>query len=141
MFRCLNLLICAIDIFLIITVSFADQAETYYREGLTALSQNEQEKALVAFQHAVGLNPTLANAHFSIGMLLKEQESWKLARNALQNAVCADPDYIAAYDTLAELQIEIFAQIDQAILLLEKAKTIKPKDSQIHKWLGIAAKG
>ena len=138
MLRCLNLLICAIDIFIITTVSFADQAETYYREGLTALSQNEQEKALVAFQHAVGLDPTLANAHFSIGMLLKEQKSWQLARNALQNAVCADPDHIAAYYTLAELQIEIFAQIDQAILLLKKAKTIKLKDSQIHKWLGIA---
>ena len=66
MFRCLNLLICAIDIFIITTVSFANQAETYYHEGLTALSQNEQEKALVAFQHAIGLDPTLANAHFQL---------------------------------------------------------------------------
>ena len=124
--------------FYVMTVSFADQAEMYYRDGLTALSQSEQEKALVAFQHAIDLDPTLANAHFSIGMLLKEQGLWKSARNALQNAVCADSGYIVAYCALGELQLEIFARVDQAISLLKKAKNIKPKDSQIRKWLGIA---
>ena len=132
------LFIYVISIFIITIISFAGQADVYYLNGLTSLSQNEKEKALVAFQHAVELDPTLANAHFSIGMLLKEKGVWQPARNALQNAVRADPDYIAAYCALAELQIEIFVQIDQAILLLKKANTIKQKDSQVHKWLGIA---
>ena len=138
MFQCFYLLIYVVSIFIVMTVSFADQAEMYYRDGLTALSQSEQEKALVAFQHEIDLDPTLANAHFSIGMLLKEQGLWKSARNALQNAVCADSGYIVAYCALGELQLEIFARVDQAISLLKKAKNIKPKDSQIRKWLGIA---
>lgn len=127
-----------VSVFISPVASFAGQAEIFYRNGLTALSQNEREKALVAFQHAVELDSTLANAHFSIGMLLKEQGLWGPARSALQNAIDADPDYIAAYCALGDLQIEVFAQIDQAISLFKKAKTIKPKDSKIHKWLGIA---
>ncbi|MAT74022.1 hypothetical protein CMK14_02560 [Candidatus Poribacteria bacterium] len=125
-----------------------DVINTDYQQGLNFLAKNQKQQALKAFQRAVAQDSTLANAHFSIGMLKKEQEQWLSAKSALKRAIEADPDYIAPYCALAELQIEVFAQVLAAINLLKtrlgviQIGSISPHDTtkiyQLRKWLGIA---
>ena len=141
----LVLVICLVG--LVLTVA-EDVINTDYQQGLKFLAKNQKQQALKAFQRAVAQDSTLANAHFSIGMLQKEQEQWLSAKSALKQAIEADPDYIAPYCALAELQIEVFAQVPAAINLLQtrlgvvQIRSISPNDTtkihQLRKWLGIA---
>ena len=126
-----------------LTISAQPAVNTDYQKGLEFLAKNQKRQALRSFQQAVCQDPTLANAHFSIGMLLKEKEQWLRAESALELAIKADPNYIAPYCTLAELQIKVFAQVSAAIDLFE-TRLHKPNQlstdeiSQLRKWLGIA---
>ena len=47
------------------------RARLFYDEGLQAARRGDNEKALKAFQRAVALNPSLADAHYHLGMVLR----------------------------------------------------------------------
>ncbi len=124
-------------------ISAQETADTNYKQGLELLNQNQKTEALQYFQKAVSQDPNLANAHYSIGMLMKEKEKWIDARSALELAIIADPKYAAPYIELAKLKINIFSQIPETICLLKKVVNASVKISvdhtiELRKWLGIA---
>ena len=124
-------------------ISAQETAYTNYKQGIELLNQNQKTEALQYFQKAVDQDPNLANAHFLIGMLMKEKEKWIDARSALELAIVADPKYAAPYIELAKLKINIFSQIPETISLLKKMVDASIKISadntvELRKWLGIA---
>ena len=124
-------------------ISAQETAYTNYKQGIELLNQNQKIEALQYFQKAVDQDPNLANAHFLIGMLMKEKEKWIDARSALELAIVADPKYAASYIELAKLKINIFSQIPETISLLKKIVDASIKISvdntvELRKWLGIA---
>ncbi|MBI1923604.1 tetratricopeptide repeat protein, partial [Candidatus Poribacteria bacterium] len=114
------------------------QAVLSYDEGMQALLRQDDEKALAAFQRAVALEPSLANAHYALGMLYKKQERWTEGVRAFQHAITADANYIEPYCELGGVYLEALAQVAEATLLLQKAIQVDPHHARARQLLGTA---
>lgn len=71
-----------------------------HRNGGQPVDFDLIEKSL---ERAVALDPTLAEAHFELGVLYSEQQRYSEAINALRRAVSLQPDHLKAHYRLAQL--------------------------------------
>jgi len=71
-----------------------------HRDGGQPVDFDLIEKSL---ERAVALDPTLAEAHFELGVLYSEQQRYSEAINALRRAVSLQPDHLKAHYRLAQL--------------------------------------
>jgi tetratricopeptide (TPR) repeat protein len=78
-------------------------ARVFYKLALASRSDGRLSRAISALQHAVKLNPDFHEAHYVLGLCLKDREELKGARAAFDRALAISPAFIPAREELAEL--------------------------------------
>ncbi len=115
-----------------------DEAARTYEVGLQALDRKEDRSAFTAFQRAVELDPTLAEAYYQLGVLYGKQSQWKPAIDALQTAIKLTPDFTDAHVRLGEAHLIGMASAKDATEPLERALQLQPDLSRARRLLGDA---
>ena len=115
-----------------------DTATRAYEAGLQALHRKEDPNAFAAFQRAIELDPTLAEAHYHLGVLYGKQSQWKPAIDALQVAINLTPDFADAYVRLGEAYLIGMARAKEATEPLERVLQLQPDHARARRLLGDA---
>lgn len=115
-----------------------DEVARAYETGLQALTQGESHNAFAAFQRAVKLDPTLAEAHYQLGVLYGKQSQWKPAIDALRMAIHLTPDFVDAHVRLGEAYLIGMASAKEAAESLERALQLQPDHARARRLLGDA---
>ena len=84
------------------------------------------EKAAARFERTIALDPTLSQAHFSLGAVYQAQNRLELAAQAMETCLKLNPKYYPAYYRLGEIQL---AQ-DNADAALESFQTAQKMNSK-----------
>ena len=116
----------------------SSEAAHAYEVGLQALTQGKNHDAFAAFQRAVELDPTLAEAHYQLGVLYGKQSQWKPAIDALQTAINLTSDFANAHVRLGEAYLIGIASAKDATEPLERALQLQPDLSRARRLLGDA---
>jgi tetratricopeptide (TPR) repeat protein len=64
------------------------------------------EKAANQFERTIALDPTLSQAHFSLGAVYQEQDKLELAAQAMEACLQLNPKYYPAHYRLGEIQLQ-----------------------------------
>ncbi len=67
-------------------------------------TDEQQQQAIAAFQHALTLNPAIPNAAYNIGLIYRDREEKEQAIYWFQKAIQANPTDPHAYNILQKLQ-------------------------------------
>ena len=114
------------------------EAARAYQTGMQALAQKDDRSALTAFQRAVELDASLADAHYQLGVLHGKESQWKPAIHALQTAIKLTPDFADAYVRLGEAYLIGTANAKNAIEPLLRALQLQPDLLRARRLLGDA---
>ncbi len=80
----------------------AQKSKGYYQEGVASLEQ-DQQKAFVAFQKAVTLDPDNKQARYGLGHILALQGKLPQAEKEFRVAITLDESYSEAYTYLGQV--------------------------------------
>lgn len=116
----------------------SDEATLAYEIGLQALDRKENQDAFAAFQRAVELDPTRAEAHYQLGVLYGKQSQWKPAINALQTAIRLTPNFAEAHVRIGEAYLIGMASAKDATEPLKRALQLQPNHSRARRLLADA---
>lgn len=116
----------------------SDEAARAYEAGLQALHRKEDPNAFEAFQRAIEFDPTLAEAHYQLGVLYGKQSQWKPAVDMLQTAINLAPDFADAHVRLGEAYLIGRASAKDALEPLKRALQLQPNHSRARRLLGDA---
>ena len=78
------------------------KSKGHYQEGRASLDQ-DQQKAFVAFQKAVALDPNNKEARYGLGLILAKQGKLPQAEQELRAATTLDENYSEAYTFLGQV--------------------------------------
>jgi tetratricopeptide (TPR) repeat protein len=78
-------------------------AAIFYKLALAARGDGRLTRAISALEQAVKLNPNFHEAHYVLGLCLKDREELAEARAAFERASAIAPAFIPAREELAEL--------------------------------------
>ena len=84
------------------------------------------EKAANQFEQTISLEPTLSQAHFSLGAIYQEQNKLELAAQAMEACLKLNPKYYPAYYRLGEIQL----QQDDPSAALESFQAVQKMNSK-----------
>jgi adenylate cyclase len=113
-------------------LAYCGLADNYGWMGGSVLSGREawaREKVLA--QKAVALNPSLADAHLSLGTALVSAFEWREGEREMKRALELNPNLAFAYDNYAWL-LTLFGRFDEAIAREHKALDIDPLSPLIN---------
>ena len=114
------------------------EAARAYQTGLQALAQKDDRAAFAAFQQAVELDVSHAEAHYQLGVLYGKQSQWKPAIQALQAAINLTPDFADAHVRLGEAYLMGIANAKDAVEPLQRALQLQPDRFKARRLLGTA---
>ena len=80
----------------------------YANQGRIDTTQTDAlfEKAANQFERTISLDPTLSQAHFSLGAIYQEQNKLDLAAQAMEACLKLNPKYYPAHHRLGEIQLQ-----------------------------------
>ena len=114
------------------------EAARVYQTGLQALDRKDDRAALAAFQQAVQLDASHAEAHYQLGVLYGKQSQWKPAIQMLQTAINLTPDFADAHVRLGEAYLIGMANAKDAVEPLQRALQLQPDLFKARRLLGTA---
>ncbi|RKU20068.1 hypothetical protein C6503_06725 [Candidatus Poribacteria bacterium] len=114
------------------------EAARAYQTGMQALARKDNHAALAAFQQAVKLDASHAEAHYQLGLLYGRQSQWKPAIHALQAAIKLTPNFTDAHVRLGEAHLIGMANAKDAVDPLQRALQLQPDLLRAHRLLGTA---
>ncbi len=77
------------------------QAKAFLDKGLSAFAQNQEAEAITFLEKAIDLDPTLADAYESLGVILSRQEKYPEAIALMETLLKLDPNRIMAHTNLS----------------------------------------
>lgn len=107
-----------------------------HKRGQELMDENKLDKALLAFNKALELNPNHPDILSHRGVLYLHLGQKKKCLDDLELSLNLDKDYAYRYACLAVAK-ENFGDLDAAILLYEKAVELDPEDAINHNNLGL----
>jgi len=112
-----------------------DDPEAWLRLGLARQRRNEDLQALDAYDRALALDPTLAQAHHNRGVSLHYLGRWTQAVEAYREALRLDPRYVRAHVGLG-IDLCKLGQETEARAARETAIELDPAWYEAHHNLG-----
>ena len=97
--------------------------------------KHDYPAAETAFSAAIGLDPSLALAHFSLGNALRSQGKLEAAVDEYKKAIELKPNDAESYSNLGNT-LRILGKPDEAIAELQAAIRLNPKYCATHLNLG-----
>jgi tetratricopeptide (TPR) repeat protein len=117
-----------------------DSARMYELQGDELAQVNDIPAAIIAYRHAVALNPHLSGVHFALGEALsaaRSQAEQLQAEGEYRKALADDPQDERADCRLGTIAMK-HAQMPAAIRYFQDALRLQPDDPEANKNLGIA---
>ena len=99
--------------------------------GWIAHQQSEYDLAVERYQQYLGVKPKDAEAHFTLGLALKELGQTQKAIKCFEQALNLRPDYVDARIKLAQVLGEL-GRAEEALVQLEKVVDLRPDETQAH---------
>jgi tetratricopeptide (TPR) repeat protein len=119
------------------------KSQGYYQEGLATLNQDRQ-KAFVAFQKSVQLNPNNKESRYALGHVYRLQGKLPQAEGEFRAALKIDEDYSEAATYLGQV-LAIQSRWDEAIKYYKQALAnplyATPDLARFHLGRALASKG
>ncbi|MBW4691593.1 MAG: tetratricopeptide repeat protein [Lyngbya sp. HA4199-MV5] len=113
------------------------QADSWYKLGVTYYLMARLEDALKALSEAIALQPENASYHYSLGLVLEKMDDIVAAAQAYQQAIALDATFIDAYNNLGNL-ILTHGDAHQAERHYRQAIALQPMHVGTHLNLGNA---
>lgn len=110
------------------------QAASWYNDqGAEAYEKKQLTRAIDKYNHAISLDPTLAEPHYNLGNAYEDVLQYDKAINEYTEAILADQSFYRPYNNLARLYILQRNDYLGALKLLDKALTlpINPADANL----------
>jgi predicted O-linked N-acetylglucosamine transferase (SPINDLY family) len=102
---------------------------------LGAAQQMQGKSPVAAFQRAVALMPQDAEAHFNLGVVLKQAARPDEAEASYRRALSIRADYAEAHSNLGNV-LRDQGRLDEAVQCFHRALEIKPNAADTHNNLG-----
>ena len=118
--------------------SRADSAWAWFVEGGACEARGDDDRALIAYQHALEGDPALAAAHTNLGNLLYRRGERGEARGHYEAALALDPEQPEARYNLGNLYDDV-GQPDAARMEWYRVVTACPEFADAHYNLAVAA--
>jgi tetratricopeptide (TPR) repeat protein len=109
-------------------------AAAYANLGMAYLTARRLDEATTAFNRALQIDPTLAEAHCGRGMVLQQQSKWEEAVEAFTSTETLAPDNPAGPMNLG-LALEALGQQEEALAAYRRAAAIAPDDEDVRQAL------
>jgi TolB-like protein/DNA-binding winged helix-turn-helix (wHTH) protein/Flp pilus assembly protein TadD len=118
--------------------AYAGLADAYVFSGSSSVPvEQTMAQAKVAAEKALQLDPNLAEAHASLGLIAPYFGwNWADAKRHYEQAIAINPNYATAYHWYAEGYLIPMGQADQAIAEMRKAQELDPLSPAIAMDLG-----
>ena len=95
-------------------------------------------RAKAAARQAVELDPSLAAAHVSLGLIASKYDwDWEVAEREFQTALAIDPNLATAHLWYGTYRAQM-GDLNRAILELKRAQELDPLSGEINAYLGLA---
>lgn len=122
-------LLLAVTLVLVITRPMA--AGWYSDAGAREYKQKRLTRAIEKYNHAISLDPTLAETHFNLGNAYEDVLQYDKAMNEYTEAILADQSFYRPYNNLARLYILHRNDYAGALKFIDKALAlnINPADA------------
>jgi TolB-like protein/Tfp pilus assembly protein PilF len=120
-------------------VGLADCYALYTYYGIRVLSRAATfERAEKNARRALEINPNLAEAHSSLGNILKEgMWNWERADEELKKAIALDPGYATAHQWYSEC-LAVLGRLDESLAEAKRAVELEPFSMVTHDVLGLS---
>jgi tetratricopeptide (TPR) repeat protein len=109
----------------------ADSAEDYYKRGLSLRRLNQFDQALEAFNAALALDPSHAEAHNARGIVLASLGRAEDALASFDRALKLKPDYAECSNNRG-IVLQEFGRLDEALASFDEALALKPGNARVH---------
>jgi tetratricopeptide (TPR) repeat protein len=136
-----------IPFFLILSLAFtpgvraslqeSENAEQYYKDGLSRYESGHYQEAIEAYKHAISLRPDNPDANYNLGMAYSSLGQYKEAIEAYKRAIQIKPDYETAYYNLGHAYSNL-QKYDDSIKAFRRAIRSKPDYIEAYYGLGNA---
>ena len=109
----------------------------YDASNLVFPPRDVMPRAKAAAQRAVELDPSLAAAHVSLGLIASKYEwDWEAAEREFQSALAIDPNLATAHLWFGTYRAQM-GDFNRAIPELRRAQELDPLSSEINAYLGL----
>lgn len=119
-----------------------DNIDAWTALGDLRRGDNRYEAALEAYNRAVRLLPDddarLVDLYFARGICYQNLDRWNLAEDDIQHALAMDDGRADILNYLGYSWVDRGENLDQAVAMLEKARTLRPLDGYIADSVGWA---
>jgi tetratricopeptide (TPR) repeat protein len=109
----------------------------YYALGRIYIKQKKEDKAIAQYKKVIEKNPEQAAPHMLLGTIYDLQKRFDLSEKHYRAALDSNPDFAPAANNLAYLLITQDKNIDEALVLAQKAKEKLPDDPNVADTLGL----
>jgi tetratricopeptide (TPR) repeat protein len=109
----------------------ANLVPAYVRLGEVFKTQNRIPEAASQYEKALSLQPKSSTLMLAVGNIYEKQQNWPKAEESLKNALEANPSSAAAANNLAWLYALEGRNLDVALGLAQKAKSLMPANLEI----------
>ncbi len=100
------------------------EPQARFLKGLALADSGKGNEAIVVFQDVLGDYPELPEPHNNLAVLYAQKGEYVLARNELEAAIAAAPDYAVAYENLGDIYARLSAvNYEKAVARDGKNKT------------------
>jgi eukaryotic-like serine/threonine-protein kinase len=110
-------------------------AEGHVCLGMLQRGTGEYEKAVVEFQRALQLDPTIDEAYIGMALAYAALNKLDEAEKTYLNFIAVNPNYYRGYNVLANFYLQQ-AQYDKAAQIYQQAIRLAPENSQLYYNLG-----
>lgn len=110
--------------------------QAYLREGKLYQTEGQTDKAIDRYQGALVVQPRLAPLATMVGSLYLDKGDLVAARKCFVQALAADPNFALANANLAWVDAEEGRDLDVALGLAQKAKSLMPELPSVTDTLG-----
>ncbi len=107
-----------------------------FRRATVAMREGHLGEAGEGFAAIVKENPSFAEAHLNLGLVLQEQNRFEEASASFQRALSLKPKLHGANLFLGVAQFRL-SQIDKALVAIQKETAAYPQDPAPWMWLGV----
>lgn len=85
------------------------EPQARFLKGLALADSGKPDEAIVVFQAVLGDYPELPEPHNNLAVLYAQKGQYALARDELEAAIAAAPDYAVAYENLGDIYAQLAA--------------------------------
>lgn len=114
----------------------SQEVELAFQHGATALREGHTDIAEREFRNAVRLDPSLAEAHLDLGLVLGREGKMPDAIASLNKAIELNPRLDSAHMFLGVFEYQT-GHFDEAVTALNQELALHPKSGETLSWLGI----